>query len=127
MRDGKEKPTDRQLEEYEFVFACIDSVFNYVSNGNELPLFDICIVDECHHCGSMMYQKVFEHLECGTIFGHFLMGMTATPWRSDEVELETYFGKPLITIDMVYGMKHGYLANVDYRIYINELKEVFQE
>lgn len=119
--NGKEKPTDRQLEEYEFVFACIDSVFNYVSSGKELPLFNICITDECHHCGSMMYREVFEHLECGTVNGPFLLGMTATPWRNDEVELESYFGKPLITVDMVYGMKHGYLANVDYRIYTDNI------
>lgn len=119
--NGKEKPTEHQLEEYEFVFACIDSVFNYVNNGNELPMFNVCITDECHHCGSMMYRTVFDHLECGTVNGPFLLGMTATPWRSDEVELETYFGKPLIIIDMVYGMKHGYLANVDYRIYTDNI------
>lgn len=119
--NGKEKPTEHQLEEYEFVFACIDSVFKYVTNGNELPLFNVCITDECHHCGSMMYQHVFEHLECGTVNGPFLLGMTATPWRSDEVELEAYFGKPIITIDMVYGMRHGFLANVDYRIYTDNI------
>lgn len=119
--NGKEKPSDRQLEEYDFVFACIDSVFNYVEAGNELPLFNICIADECHHCGSMMYRMVFEHMECGTVNGPFLLGMTATPWRNDEIELEEYFGRPLITVDMVYGMKHGYLANVDYRIYTDNI------
>ncbi len=119
--NGKEKPTDRQLNEYEFVFACIDSVFNYVDSGKELPYYDIVITDECHHCGSKMYTTLFENLECGTLGGPFLLGMTATPWRSDEVELEQYFGKPLITVDMVYGMKHGYLANVDYRIYTDNI------
>jgi superfamily II DNA or RNA helicase len=119
--NGKEKPIERQLEEYEFVFACIDSVFNYIDNGKELPNFDIVITDECHHCGSKMYTTLFENLECGTLGGPFLIGMTATPWRSDEVELEQYFGKPLITVDMVYGMKHGYLANVDYRIYTDNI------
>ena len=119
--NGKERPNEDQLENYEFVFACIDSVFNYVNSGHELPPFDICIADECHHCGSMMYRTVFECLECGTAYGPFLLGMTATPWRSDEIELEKYFGKPLITVDMVYGMRHGFLANVDYRIYTDNI------
>ena len=119
--NGKEQPTEKQLETYEYVFACIDSVFNYIESGKELPIFDIVIVDECHHCGARMYTSVFESLECNTVSGPFLLGMTATPWRSDEVTLETYFGIPLITVDMVYGMKHGYLANVDYRIYTDNI------
>lgn len=93
----------------------------YWSESQNKPLFDICIADECHHCGSMMYRTVFESLECGTAYGPFLLGMTATPWRSDEIELEKYFGKPLITVDMVYGMRHGFLANVDYRIYTDNI------
>lgn len=119
--NGKEKPNERQLETYEYVFACIDSVYNYIENGKTLPEFDVVICDECHHCGMKMYTSLFEQLECGSMTGPFLMGMTATPWRSDEVELEQFFGKPLTTIDMVYGMKHGYLANVDYRIYTDNI------
>lgn len=119
--NGKEKPNTRQLESYEYVFACIDSVYNYIENGKVLPDFDMVICDECHHCGMRMYTSLFEAMECGTISGPFLLGMTATPWRNDEVELEQFFGKPLTTVDMVYGMRHGYLANVDYRIYTDNI------
>lgn len=77
--------------------------------------------DECHHVGSSMYDRVFEELSAGTEGGSFALGLTATPWRPDEADLTAYFGDPRVSIDMVMGLKNGFLANVDYRMYTDNI------
>lgn len=104
---------------YDFVFACIDTVYEALQK-NTVYDFDAIIVDECHHAGSSTYLKVLEAYDAG-LSGPFLLGLTATPWRSDETNIEGIFGSPRISIDMVYGMKNGFLANVDYRMYTDNI------
>ena len=53
--------------------------------------------------------------------GPFLIGLTATPWRSDDKDPFDYFGEPIAVVDMVTGLKKGYLSNVDYRIYTDNI------
>ena len=77
--------------------------------------------DECHHVGSSMYDRVFEELSAGKEGGSFALGLTATPWRPDEADLTAYFGNPRVSIDMVMGLKNGFLANVDYRMYTDNI------
>lgn len=116
-----EKPTGKQLEETDYIFACVDSVSAWVQSGHQLPDFGILLVDECHHVGSSMYDKVFEALDAGKPGGSFALGLTATPWRPDEANLEDYFGPPRVSIDMITGLKNGFLANVDYRMYTDNI------
>ena len=81
----------------------------------------ILLIDECHHVGSSMYDKVFEALSAGKPGGTFALGLTATPWRPDEIDLTDYFGYPRVSIDMVTGLKKGFLANVDYRMFTDNI------
>jgi len=119
--NGYEKPSDIIMESSDIVFACINTVADHIGNGNELPSFDIVIVDECHHAGSSMYQKVLDFLLAGKPDGIFSVGMTATPWRPDDSDISSYFGEPRIQIDIVTGMKKGFLANVDYRMHTDNI------
>ena len=116
-----ERPTFEQLEKTDFVFACVDSVYAWLQAGNELPDYGIFLIDECHHVGSTMYDRVFEELNAGKAGGAFALGLTATPWRPDEADLTQYFGFPRVSIDMVMGLKNGFLANVDYRMYTDNI------
>ncbi len=116
-----ERPTLAQLNATDFTFACVDSVAGWISQGRELPEYDILLVDECHHVGSTMYNTVFDALNAGKPSGAFALGLTATPWRPDEVNLEDFFGAPRVSIDMVMGLKNGFLANVDYRMYTDNI------
>lgn len=116
-----EHPTASQLNATDFTFACVDSVAGWINSGRELPDYDILLVDECHHVGSSMYNTVFEALNAGNPSGSFALGLTATPWRPDEVNLADYFGEPRVSIDMVMGLKNGFLANVDYRMYTDNI------
>ncbi len=116
-----EHPGQEMLESADIVFACVDSVSGWIESGKELPEYGILLVDECHHVGSSMYDRVFEALRAGKQGGAFALGLTATPWRPDEVDLTQYFGDPRVTIDMVTGLKKGFLANVDYRMYTDNI------
>ncbi len=116
--NGYEKPD--LSGNYDFVFGCIDTVFEALQKGISYD-FDMIVIDECHHAGSPTYQAVINHYEAGTNNGPFLLGLTATPWRADEVDLADIFGQPRISIDMVYGMTHGFLTNVDYRVHTNNI------
>lgn len=116
-----EHPTFDQLEKGDYTFACVDSVSAYIQSGKNLPDYGFLLVDECHHVGSSMYDRVFEELQAGKPHGAFALGLTATPWRPDEVDLEAYFGQPRVSIDMVIGLNNGFLANVDYRMYTDNI------
>lgn len=119
--NSNETHSSGQLANADFVFACVDTVANSLHNGIRLPRFEIVLVDECHHVGSATYTFVIESLNAGRRGGPFLIGLSATPWRADEVSPRQWFGDPLVCVDMVEGMRKGYLANVDYRMYTSNI------
>ena len=120
--NGIEKTLHERIEQSECVFACLNTVALHVSNGGVLPDFDIILVDECHHVGDQgMYRGILDSVSAGEHGGAFLAGATATPWRPDEYDLGKTFGKPLISIDLVAGLKRGFLSNVDYRMFTTNL------
>lgn len=119
--NGYEEPSQYQLMNSDYVFACINTVSDYIAKNEEFPKFDIIVVDECHHAGSSMYQNVFEFTRAGQYNGPFLLGLTATPWRPDEIDISNIFGETVVCIDMVEGLKKGFLSNVDYRMYTDNI------
>ena len=86
-----------------------------------MPPFEVVLVDECHHAGAMMYQTVLRELRAGQAGGPFLIGLTATPWRPDDTDLREYFGEPVVSVDLVTGLRKGFLTNVDYRMYTDNI------
>lgn len=116
-----EHPTLEQMEKADFTFACVDSVSTWIQANRELPPFGLLLVDECHHVGSSMYDRVFDALRAGKQGGAFALGLTATPWRPDEADLTDYFGYPRVSIDMIMGLKNGFLTNVDYRMFTDNI------
>ena len=103
------------------VFACLPTVAEHLGAGRQLAPFDLVIVDECHHVGAAMYDRVVAETRAGLAGGPFLLGMTATPWRPDEIDLERYFGAPLVTMDLVAGLRNGFLTRIDYRMYTDNI------
>lgn len=119
--NGYEEPSMQELETSSYVFACVNTVSDYIKRVDDFHEFDVIIVDECHHAGSSMYSTVFEKTRAGKYNGPFLLGLTATPWRPDEVDLADIFGETVVCIDMVEGLKKGFLSNVDYRMYTDNI------
>lgn len=116
-----EKPTFEKLQKADITFACIDSVAGWISKHQELPEYGLLLVDECHHVGGSMYETLFYELQAGKRGATFALGVTATPWRPDEIDITNYFGAPRYSMDMVAGLKLGFLANVDYRMYTSNI------
>lgn len=105
---GVEKPSF-----YEgVVFATWQSVLRAMDNGLINPdYYDLIIVDECHHAPSEGFTKLLNELKPS-----FLLGVTATPWRGDNISLRPLFGNPLFSMSVVEGMKKGFLSKVDYQM-----------
>lgn len=96
-------------------FGLYQSLVGYL-NGVEPGSFDVVIVDEAHHALSHGFRKCVEHLE-----PRFLIGMTATPWRGDGKSIDDLFGEPIARVSLVDGMAMGFLSQVDYRLYCDNI------
>ncbi|MEV5576629.1 DEAD/DEAH box helicase family protein [Spirillospora sp. NPDC052269] len=118
--NGHERPDPGTLDKLDVVFACVDSVATAVTAGRGLPDFNLVMVDECHHLGIRAYDAVLSELSAGD-GGAFLVGMTATPWRPDGADLRRWFDHPVVDIDLVRGLREGYLSNVDYRMFTDNI------
>lgn len=93
-------------------FATFQTMNNLIKDSRyNLPRFPTLIVDECHHAGAATYSSVIDQLQ-----PEFLIGLTATPWRSDEIELRQMFGDPAYSKSITEAMNEGWLSEVDYRL-----------
>ena len=93
-------------------FATFQTMDSIVRSGSiKIPSFGIVIVDECHHAGAPSYRYVLEELN-----PEFLVGLTATPWRADEINLRDMFGDPVYSKSIVEAMNEGWLSEIDYRL-----------
>jgi len=78
---------------------------------------DLIVIDECHHIGeSNNYAQILQLLESVPV-----LGVTATPWRGDKYSIESFFGPPSFVCSIEQGMKNKYLAQVDYRLYCDNI------
>ena len=78
--------------------------------------YEVVIVDEAHYALGHSFNLCIEHLS-----PKFLIGMTATPWRGDGKSIDQIFGEPIAKVSLVDGMAQGYLAQVDYRIFCDNI------
>ncbi len=96
--------------------ATQQSVQSFLRAGGELPRFGAVLIDECHHAASSGYRFTVEKLE----FGH-LFGVTATPWRGDQQSVSELFGDVLAEMGLVEGIQRGFLADVQYTMYSDNI------
>jgi superfamily II DNA or RNA helicase len=79
--------------------------------------YGLVVVDEAHHAGAPTYQRVLEYLK-----PRGLLGITATPWRGENLQVvEKLFGPPVFTMSIVDGMEKGFLAQIDYRMLVDNI------
>ena len=87
--------------------------------------FGLVVVDECHHAPARSYRKILEGLGAGA-GGALLVGVTATPDRSDAASLASIFSEQVFSYDLVWGIRKGYLSDlVGKRVHLElDLSEV---
>jgi superfamily II DNA or RNA helicase len=94
--------------------ATIESALGAVYDGYRPA---IVMIDESHHLsedGSM--SQLLGMLAASPQFG-----VTATPWRGDQFDITTHFGEPSFKMGIAEGMAQGYLAQVNYRVFVDDL------
>lgn len=107
---GAEKPNDLSG----VTVATVQSAISYLRDGYR-P--DLIFIDEAHHVGAdSLFAEALELCE-----GVPRFGATATPWRGDEFDVANIFGPASYTIGIAEGMRLGYLADVDYRIFFDNI------
>ena len=79
---GKDKP-----EKYAHVFASVQTLNNAPIETIDPAYFDVIIIDEFHHSAAPSYQRILDHFKPVE-----LLGMTATPERTDGVSILKWFG-----------------------------------
>ncbi|MFJ3636223.1 MULTISPECIES: DEAD/DEAH box helicase family protein [Streptomyces] len=77
----------------------------------------LVMIDEAHHVGEEgQYDELLELLSSAR---H--LGVTATPWRGDKHDITHQLGAPSFSLGIEEGMRRGYLAQVDYRLFVDDV------
>lgn len=69
--------------------------------------FDTIVIDEAHHCLTDSYQRVLEHFPEARV-----LGVTATPDRSDMRNLGQYFDSLAYEYTLPQAIRQGYLSPI---------------
>lgn len=77
---------------------------------DRLPPYRMVICDECHHAAAASYRKVLDSMP-----DSFIVGLTATPVRTDGKGLGDVFERMVQGIDTAELIRRGFLA--DYRCF----------
>jgi superfamily II DNA or RNA helicase len=94
--------------------ATIASALTYARAGYRPALV---MVDEAHHVAEDgQLAELLDVLHASRQFG-----VTATPWRGDRFDIRKRFGEPSFTLGIEDGMKLGYLSEVRYRLYADNI------
>ena len=109
-----------QPENTDFVFASFDTLYGQLSSLS-CSDYDYIIVDEAHHTPAKTYSEVV------TLFNpKLLIGLTATPYRSDNKDVISYFGGEeghIGKYDLVWALKHRKLALPKYLVLLDDLDQ----
>ena len=94
--------------------ATIMSALAFAKKGYRPHLI---MIDEAHHVGENgQLSELLEILQASHQFG-----VTATPWRGDRFDIRDAFGEPSFMLGIEDGMRLGYLADVRYRLYADNI------
>jgi superfamily II DNA or RNA helicase len=107
---GDEKPRDLHGVTCATVASALDATLRGWRPG-------LVMVDETHHVGEGgQFDRLLTELSDAGQFG-----VTATPWRADQYDIEQRFGTASYKLGIEEGMRRGYLAAVDYRLFVDNI------
>jgi superfamily II DNA or RNA helicase/HKD family nuclease len=84
---GEEYYSGARPERWRHVFASVQALTAYDVTTMPADAFEVVVVDEFHHAAAPTYRKLLSHLQ-----PRELLGLTATPERTDGFDLQSYFG-----------------------------------
>lgn len=96
----------------DFVFASVQTAWRPERRA-KLTGFDLVVVDEAHHAAAKSYKLVLEQAGCFDSDGPPLLGLTATPERTDVLRLDDVFEKIVYQFQLRQAVESGYLVDVE--------------
>ncbi|HEX9014434.1 MAG TPA: DEAD/DEAH box helicase family protein, partial [Chloroflexota bacterium] len=92
------------------VFASIQSLASVHLSDLAPDAYDVVIVDEFHHAAAPTYERLLGHLR-----PRLLLGMTATPERTDSMDITTWFdGHIAVELRLWDALEQGLLCPFQY-------------
>ncbi len=88
------------------IFATVQSISKDLERFSPTD-FDYLIVDECHHAAANTYQKIFTYFH-----PKFILGLTATPERSDGEDMMELFQNVAHKMDLKTAVERGVLVPI---------------
>ena len=88
------------------IFATVQSISKDLEKFSPTD-FDYLIVDECHHAAANTYQKIFTYFH-----PKFILGLTATPERSDGEDMMELFQNVAHKMDLKTAVDRGVLVPI---------------
>ncbi|HTO20176.1 MAG TPA: DEAD/DEAH box helicase family protein [Pseudomonas sp.] len=107
-------------ENTDLVFASFDTLYGQLT---ELAAdsFEYVIIDEAHHTPAKTYASVVEHFR-----PRLLIGLTATPWRTDNKSVSDFFGGVdghIGRYDLIWGLQNKKLAFPKYLVLLDDIDQ----
>ncbi len=97
-------------ENYQHVFASIQSLHQLDVGSIDPSAFDMVIVDEFHHAEAASYQRWLDHLE-----PQILLALTATPERTDGLDVRKWtHGHTAFDMRLWHALDRGLVAPFQY-------------
>lgn len=88
------------------MFATVQTFVKYLDEFDSRA-FEYIVVDECHHASSKMYRKIFQYIK-----PKFILGLSATPERSDGEDLLHLFQNVAHKMDLKTAVEQGVLVPI---------------
>ena len=97
-------------EGWRHVFASVQSLNAYGAANIDAEAFDIVVIDEFHHAQAATYRRLLDHLK-----PRELLGMTATPERTDGMDVRSFFdGRAAYELRLWDALDQGLLCPFQY-------------
>lgn len=108
--NGIKKDSNHRL-----VFATAQTLGKHLSKFDRKH-FDYIIIDEVHHYQAKTYKTIIEYFT-----PKFLLGLTATPYRTDNKDVFDLCGEPVYIMNISKAIKLGLLCKLKYWFVDNNL------
>lgn len=73
--------------------------------------FDLVVIDECHHAPAKTYRDIIDHFAPAKV-----LGVSATPERSDQVALGSIFDDVAFRYEIADGIEDGWLVPIHQQV-----------
>lgn len=106
---------DRHAGDADVVVASVQTMRGVRLGSFPVDAFGLVVVDEAHHTAAKTYRALLKHFEAARV-----LGVTATPDRTDGVGLRASFESVAYRMELGEGIRAGWLARIELRSVVVE-------